>query len=193
MMEIARLENISVSDEEVDEEIEREAALRKVPAPMLRKEMGKENRRQELLSSILEKKIFDFVKSVVTITEVDASATPEDAPEPDGEKPVEAEASGSDDAPKAKKRAAAKTEKKKATAKKSAADKGAAKKKASRKKASKKTADKAEAKKTTAKKTTAKKTAAKKTAAKKTTAKKTAAKKSTAKKSAAKTTAKKKK
>lgn len=69
MLEIARLENLEVSDEEVDAEIEKMAADKGLPLPMLKAEYRKDDRREQLRHSLLEKKVFDFAAAKVKITE----------------------------------------------------------------------------------------------------------------------------
>jgi trigger factor len=71
VLEIARMEELEISDEEVEAAIEERAAAAGVPAPMLKAEYGKENRREELRAQLLEGKVFAFVSSKVKITEVD--------------------------------------------------------------------------------------------------------------------------
>jgi len=159
MAEIARIENIKVDEAEVDAEIEKSAELSGVPVPMLRAQLGKDGAMEELSSRLLEKKIFAHVKSVITVSEVDAA---------EGERK-----SPSNETATEKKTA------KKSDTKKTPTQKAATKKTTETKTAAKKTA----AKKTATKKTETQKTAAKKTAAKKTAAKKTATKKTAAKKS----------
>ncbi len=68
MVEISRLSNLKVEDEDVDAEIEKRAEEMGLPAPMLRAEMNKGNRREDLMVQILETKIFDFAKTLVKIT-----------------------------------------------------------------------------------------------------------------------------
>jgi trigger factor len=175
MMEIARIENIKVEDEDIEKEIEKRANASGVPVPLVRADMNKEGRREDLAQQILETKIFDFIRASVTIKELDRPAG-EDA----GEKP-------------AKKAASKKTTAKKAVKEemspvpKEARDTADLKKPTPKKKTAEKTGvKKAPAKKAPAKKTAAKKTATKKTEAKKSPAKKTATKKTATKKSATK-------
>jgi trigger factor len=77
MTEIARLQDLMVEPEEIDAEIENRAQMSGVPLPMIKAEMAKEGRREELSMQILEKKIFDFAKSLVKIEEVDKLTEPE--------------------------------------------------------------------------------------------------------------------
>lgn len=71
MAEIARISDIKVDDGDLDAEIEKRAIASGLPAPMLHAEMNKDNRRDELMVQILDTKIFDFVKTLVTIVEVE--------------------------------------------------------------------------------------------------------------------------
>jgi FKBP-type peptidyl-prolyl cis-trans isomerase (trigger factor) len=71
MAEIARLSSITVDDDDIDAEIEKRAQETGLPAPMLRAEMNKAGRRDDLAVQILDTKIFDFVKTLVKIVEVD--------------------------------------------------------------------------------------------------------------------------
>lgn len=185
MMEIARLEKIKVEDKDIEEEIERISSERGIPLPMVRAEIGKEGRREDLANQILESKIFDFVKSRVTINELDR---PEEVATDSGSK---TETKGGADKKGAKTTGDVK---KKAKKKEAAAKKEPAKKSAPKKTAAKKTpAKKASGKKTAAKKAPAKKTTDKKAPANKASAKKkTTAKKAETKKKAAKKTAAKK-
>jgi trigger factor len=181
MMEIARIENIKVEDDEIEKEIEKRANASGVPVPLIRAEMNKEGRREDLAQQILETKIFDFIRASVTIKELDRPAGEEA-----GEKP-------------AKKAASKKMTEKKTTAKKAEKEEMSAVPKEARDtadlkkpKPKKKTAKKTEAKKIPAKKAPTKKPAAKKTATKKTKAKKSPAKKTATKKTATKKSAAKK-
>ena len=170
MMEIARLEGIQVSDEEIDAEIERHAAERGIPAPMIRAELGKEGRREEFASHLLEKKIFDFVQSRVTITELDGPDKDDEQPA----KPPEEPAAISAEEPSGNGDSRAKA----ADAKRSVDEKAPVEQvdveKTTVPEAEKKLAKKAAAKKTPAQKAVAKETPAKKTTAKKAPAKKDA-------------------
>ncbi len=80
MLEIARLENIEVSDEQVDAEIEKMAADKGLPLPMLKAEYQKDDRVDQLRHSLLEKKVFDFAVAKVKITQKPQPAA-EDADE----------------------------------------------------------------------------------------------------------------
>jgi trigger factor len=194
MMEIARLSDIKVEDEDVDAEIEKRATASGVPVPMLRAEMNKAERREELALQILETKIFDFAKSLVNITEVEGELKKASSAEGDSKKEGVVKAAAGESSPKTEesaKKAADDTDnspggaktKKKAVAKKAAAEKEPekaaeknsgevkTKKKAASKTAATKKTGGAAAKKTTsgspAKKTTSKKAATKKTPAEK--------------------------
>ena len=170
-LEIARIENISVSDEDIDKEIEERATAAGIPVPMLKAELNKENRRQEFSHEILERKIFDFVKSSVKIIDVDTLSEPaedeaaSDEPDTDDEVSTKTDETVKDDASDTKEE----TRTVKTATKKTAAKKSVTKKT---------TAKKTDTKKSAAKKTTAKKTATTKTSAKKTAAKKAAVKES---------------
>ena len=85
MTEIARHQDLTVKPEEIDAEIESRAQMSGVPLPMIKAEMAKEGRREELSMQILEKKIFDFAKSLVKIEEVDKLTEPEPEPKPEPE------------------------------------------------------------------------------------------------------------
>ncbi|MCP4606832.1 MAG: trigger factor [Proteobacteria bacterium] len=78
VLECSRLENIEVTDQDVDAEIEDFAQSRGLPMPMVKAEYAKEGRREELAHKLLEKKIFDFALPKVTINKIDPPAEPND-------------------------------------------------------------------------------------------------------------------
>ena len=167
---IAKLENIKVEDADVDNEIESQAEVAGIPVPMLKAELNKEGRRQEMVNFLLERKIFDFAKSSVTITEVDELTVAEPKQSDADSKPTEDTTDDEvveavSEEPEVEPETGGKSTKKKTTTAKSTTNT-----------ASKKTTEAASKKKPAAKKPAAKKVAAKKTVAKKTAAKKTASK-----------------
>jgi trigger factor len=172
-LEIARLEDIEVDDDAIEKEVATRADAAGIPVPMLKAELNKENRRQELSVEILEQKIFEFVKSSVNIVEVEKLTAPkqdegntEAAASETKSQAAKAEepAVESTDAEKEKETKPVKT----VTRKKTEAQKSVTAKSATAKKSTKKSA---------ATNTAAKKTATKNTAAKKSSAPKAAAKK----------------
>jgi trigger factor len=163
MVEISRLSNIKVEDEDVDAEIAKRAEEMGLPLPMVRAEMNKGNHREDLMVQILETKIFDFAKTLVKITDVKGNVTlAEKLPESSGDKSVEEE----DKKPKAKgtakKARAEKTEDTGETA--NSEDKAPVKKTAAKKTAeeSESVSDKSAQKKTSTKKAAGKKAPAEK-------------------------------
>jgi len=70
-MEIARIEKIEVTDEDVDAEFADISEQKGMPVPKLRAEYQKAELIPELKNTILERKVFDFVLSRVKITEID--------------------------------------------------------------------------------------------------------------------------
>lgn len=167
---IAKIEKLIVEDADVDEEIENRAEAAGIPVPMLKAELNKEGRRQEMMNYLLERKIFDFVKSVVTITDVDELTVPEPQNSDDDAKK---ENDASDAEAVAEEESANDVEP-------DTGDKSTKKKtkttKSTTNKASKKTTEAASKKKPAAKQAAAKKTTAKKVATKKTATKKMAEK-----------------
>jgi trigger factor len=87
-MEIARLEGIKVEDEDFEKEIEERATAAGIPVPMLKAELNKERKREELSVEILKRKIFDFAKSSVKIIEVDELSEPKTEEEKSDAAPV---------------------------------------------------------------------------------------------------------
>jgi trigger factor len=71
--EFSRLENIEVSDDEIDEVVGNMAEAQGIPAPMLRAEYGKDENKERLRSELLERKMFDFAMRKVKIIEGDVS------------------------------------------------------------------------------------------------------------------------
>ena len=78
VLECSRHEDMTISEEDVDQAIEEFADERGLPLPMVRAEYGKEGRREELSHNLLEKKIFDFALPRVKITEVERPAESKD-------------------------------------------------------------------------------------------------------------------
>lgn len=77
--EIARLGALEATDADVDEELGRMAAATGLPLPRIRARMAEGGKLGEMRAAILERKVFDFVRPQVKITEVDAPApTPGD-------------------------------------------------------------------------------------------------------------------
>jgi trigger factor len=74
--EIARLGALEVTEADVEEELGKMAAATGMPLPRIRARMAEESRFVEMKAAILERKVFDFVKPQVKITEVDAHAQP---------------------------------------------------------------------------------------------------------------------
>jgi trigger factor len=72
--EIARLGALAATDADVEEELGKMAQATGLPLPRIKARMAEESRLVELRASILERKVFDFVKPQVKITEVDAPA-----------------------------------------------------------------------------------------------------------------------
>ncbi|MCU0664543.1 MAG: trigger factor [Myxococcota bacterium] len=73
LFEIARLHDIEVTPDDVEQSMKSESDSRGVPLPMVRAEYSKDEKRaSEKAHLILEKKVFDFVAAKVKIT--DASA-----------------------------------------------------------------------------------------------------------------------
>ena len=72
--EIARLGALAATDADVDEELGKMAQATGLPLPRIKARMAEDSRLLELKASILERKVFDFVKPQVKITEVDAPA-----------------------------------------------------------------------------------------------------------------------
>jgi trigger factor len=71
MKEIARLWEVQVADDELDEELKTMAQQSGLPLPMLRAEYAKGGRLDELKSNIVERKVFDLALTKVKIVEVD--------------------------------------------------------------------------------------------------------------------------
>lgn len=76
MQAIAREENISVTDEEVQAEVERIAAERGEPASRVLAQLGGEDALDQLRFRKQMDRVLDFVWSAATITEVDALTEP---------------------------------------------------------------------------------------------------------------------
>jgi trigger factor len=79
LKEIARLWEVEVADDEVDEELQVVARQSGLPLPMVRAEYAKGPRLDELKSKILERKVFDLARSKVKIVEIDPPTGEEDA------------------------------------------------------------------------------------------------------------------
>jgi trigger factor len=74
--EIARLNNLSVADEDVEAELTQMAAATGLPLPQIKARMAQGARLSELKVGLMERKVFDFVKPKVKITDIDQPATP---------------------------------------------------------------------------------------------------------------------
>jgi trigger factor len=73
LLEIARLNDIEVTNDDLEDTMKHEAESRGVPLPMVRAEYGKDEKRtSERLHLLLEKKVFDFVSAKVKITDESA-------------------------------------------------------------------------------------------------------------------------
>jgi trigger factor len=81
MKELARLWEVRVADDEVDEELGSLAQRSGLPLPMIRAEYAKGGRLDELKSNILERKVFDLALTKVKIREVDPPTREEQAAE----------------------------------------------------------------------------------------------------------------
>ncbi|MDJ0766051.1 MAG: trigger factor [Myxococcota bacterium] len=71
VLECARIEQIDVSDDEIEAEMTTIAQENGLPLPMVKAEYAKEGRQEGLVHQLLEKKIFDFILPQVKITEVE--------------------------------------------------------------------------------------------------------------------------
>lgn len=71
MKELARVWDIKVTEDEVDEEIQELARQSGLPLPMIRAELAKGGRVEELRSNIVERKVFDLALTKVKIVEVE--------------------------------------------------------------------------------------------------------------------------
>ncbi len=78
VLEVSRLEDIKVEDDEIDKGISEFALEQGLPEPMVRAEYAKEGRREELSHQLLEKKIFDFMLPKVKIKDIDPPLKPKD-------------------------------------------------------------------------------------------------------------------
>lgn len=73
LYEIARIHNIEVTSEDLEESMKKEAESRGMPLPMLKAEYSKDEKRAaDKAHLLLEKKVFDFVAAKVKITDVSA-------------------------------------------------------------------------------------------------------------------------
>ena len=72
--EIARHGEIEVNDEDLEAEIAEMSERSGLPVPKVKAELAKNNRLGEIKTTILERKVFDFVLPKVKITETDAPA-----------------------------------------------------------------------------------------------------------------------
>ena len=78
VQEIARLENISVTEEDINKSMEETAEMRGVPIHMVRAEYSEERHRMELMSQLLERKLFDFALPRVKIIDKELPDQKED-------------------------------------------------------------------------------------------------------------------
>jgi trigger factor len=74
VLECARIENIEVKEDEIDDALAEIAEENGFPLPMVRAEYAKQGRREELKHQLLEKKIFNLALQRVKIAEVDPPA-----------------------------------------------------------------------------------------------------------------------
>jgi len=74
--EIARLGSLAVTDEDVEAELAQMAAATGLPLPQIKARMAQGSRLTELKVGLMERKVFDFVKPKVKITDIDPPATP---------------------------------------------------------------------------------------------------------------------
>jgi trigger factor len=74
--EIARLNELAVTDEDVEAELVQMAASTGLPLPQIKARMAQGGRLTELKVGLMERKVFDFVKPKVKITDIDPPATP---------------------------------------------------------------------------------------------------------------------
>ncbi len=155
MLEIARLAELEVKEEDIDAEIEKQAKEAGIPIPMLRAEINKNDGRENLSLQILENKIFDFAAASVKITYKEGIAVK--SPNNDNLTPTSSEETKKSDNEESEDDSIETKPKAKA---------------ASKKKTTKRTADDDTAEASVEKKASAKKTATKKTTGKKTPAEK---------------------
>ncbi len=73
-LEVARIGELDVGEDAIDEALQEIAEDAGFPLPMVKAEYAKEGRREELGHQLLEKKIFDFLAPKVKITEVESKS-----------------------------------------------------------------------------------------------------------------------
>lgn len=83
LKELARLWEVQVADDEIDEELQSMAQRSGLPLPMIRAEYAKGGRLDELKGNILERKVFDLALTKVKIVEVDPPTREDQAAEND--------------------------------------------------------------------------------------------------------------
>jgi trigger factor len=76
LREIARLHGLSITDEDVEAELAQMAAATGLPLPQIKARIAQGGRLSELKVGLMERKVFDFVRPKVKITDVDPPATP---------------------------------------------------------------------------------------------------------------------
>ena len=74
--EIARLNGLAVTGDDVEAELVQMAASTGLPLPQIKARMAQGSRLTELKVGLMERKVFDFVKPKVKITDIDVPATP---------------------------------------------------------------------------------------------------------------------
>ena len=74
--EIARLNGLAVTDGDLDAELAQMAAATGLPLPQIKARMAQGSRLTELKVGLMERKVFDFVRPKVKITDIDTPATP---------------------------------------------------------------------------------------------------------------------